>query len=356
MEFGLNFFPSCGPDEKPADRYFAEILHLSEVADRLGFHHVRTVEHYFHRYGGYSPNPIVFLAAAAMRTARLRLVTGAVLPVFNHPLKVAGEIGMIDAISGGRLDAGFARAFLPHEFARFGRSLDESRARFDEGVAQIRRLLAEENVTERGQFHSFANVTSLPRPVQRPTPPIWVAALTTPASFEWAGKQGYNLMAIAIGGGHMKELLTVYREARRAAGHPGRGQVMLSFSMHTQPTREQAIANFRAPLNSYLKALVDAASGWLDGASTKDYPGYDKTIAALREDSFDGQLERRITWCGAPDEVADMIADYDRQVGGFEIASLLTTPHTIAGDKVESSLRLFAEKVMPRFSRVAQAA
>lgn len=356
MEFGLNFFPSCGPDEKPADRYFAEILRLSEVADGLGYHHVRTVEHYFEPYGGYSPNPIVFLAAAAMRTTRLRLVTGAILPVFNNPLKVAGEIGMLDAISAGRLDVGFARAFLPHEFARFGRSLDESRARYEEGVRQIHRLLAEENVTERGRFHSFAGVTSLPRPTQRPAPPIWVAAMTTPASFEYAGKNGYNVMAIAIAGGHMKELLGIYREARQAAGHPGRGAVMLSFSMHTQPTREQAIANFRAPLDAYLKSLVAAASGWLHGASTADYPGYDKTIAALKQDSFDDQLARRITWCGTPDEVADMIADYDSAVGGFEIASLLTTPHAIAMEKVESSLRLFAEKVMPRFKPVARAA
>jgi alkanesulfonate monooxygenase SsuD/methylene tetrahydromethanopterin reductase-like flavin-dependent oxidoreductase (luciferase family) len=67
---------------------------------------------------------MLFLAAAAQRTHHARLVTGAVLPVFNHPLKLAGEIGMLDAISGGRLDVGFARAFLPHEFRRFGRSMN----------------------------------------------------------------------------------------------------------------------------------------------------------------------------------------------------------------------------------------
>src|SRR5213075_1647705 len=116
-----------------AEAYFREALDLAEEADRLGYSHVRIVEHYFHHYGGYSPNPIVFLAAAAQRTRTARLITGAVLPVFNHPLKLAGEIGMLDAISGGRLEVGFARAFLPHEFRRFGRDMDESRARFDEG-------------------------------------------------------------------------------------------------------------------------------------------------------------------------------------------------------------------------------
>ena len=103
--------------------------------------HIRIVEHYFHHYGGYSPNPIVFLAAAAQRTRRARLVTGAVLPAFNHPLKLAGEIAMLDAISGGRLDVGFARAFLPHEFRRFGCSPDELVARFREGIEQVDLLL-----------------------------------------------------------------------------------------------------------------------------------------------------------------------------------------------------------------------
>src|SRR3990172_3157126 len=144
MEFGIQFFPCVGPSERSGDAYWSDSLHLVGLCDEPGYTPVRTVEHYFHPYGGYSPDPIVFLSAASQRTRRARLVTGAVLPIFNNPLKLAGQIGMLDAISGGRLDVGFARAFLPHEFSRFGRSLDESRERFDEGVEQVRRLLEEE--------------------------------------------------------------------------------------------------------------------------------------------------------------------------------------------------------------------
>src|SRR6202043_2923501 len=166
--------------------YFAESLAIAEAAEQLGFTHARTVEHYFERYGGYSPNPIVFLAAAAQRTRRARLVTGAVLPAFNHPLKLAGEIAMLDAISGGRLDVGFARAFLPHEFRRFDRSPDESVARYREGIEQVDLLLREEGVTHRGRFHTIENTPSLPRPTQKPRPKFYVAALNTPESFEYA--------------------------------------------------------------------------------------------------------------------------------------------------------------------------
>ena len=139
-------------------------------------------------------------------TRTMRLITGAVLPVFNNPLKLAGQIGMVDAISGGRLEVGFARAFLPHEFARFGISMDESRARFDEGLEQIRRLLEEDKVTAQGRFHSFEKVTSLPRPTQKPRPPFWIAALSTKESFENAGRLGHHLMGIPLAGAQMASL------------------------------------------------------------------------------------------------------------------------------------------------------
>jgi alkanesulfonate monooxygenase SsuD/methylene tetrahydromethanopterin reductase-like flavin-dependent oxidoreductase (luciferase family) len=134
MKFGMSFFPDVKSDEKSARQYFDESLRLVDWCDVYGYSHVRIVEHYFHPWGGYSPNPIIFLTAASQCTRRARLVTGAVLPAFNHPLELAGELAMLDAISGGRLDIGFARAFLPYEFRHFGVSMDESVARFEEGI------------------------------------------------------------------------------------------------------------------------------------------------------------------------------------------------------------------------------
>lgn len=356
MEFGLNFFPSCAPHEKSAADYWADTLHLCGLMDELGYTHVRTVEHYFHAYGGYSPNPVVFLAAAAQRSRKARMITGAVLPVFNNPLKLAGELGMLDGISNGRLEIGFARAFLPNEFETFGIDIEESRARYEEGVEQIQALLEGENVSCRGRFHSFENVTSLPRPTQTPRPPFWVAAMSSRESFEFAGRNGHYIMGIPMGGGTMAELIGVYREEWKKAGHPGNGKIMLSFSMFTDNDGRTARDIYRPLLNAYLERLVDAASGWLNGASTKDYKGYDKMIAALKEDSFDGQLERGICWAGSPGEITDMIADYDRQLGGFDIASLHLMPHVMDVGVAEKSMRLFAEKVMPRFTGGSEAA
>ena len=351
MQFGVQFFPDVKPEQKAGAKYFREALTLAEEADNLGFTHIRIVEHYFHYYGGYSPNPMVFLAAAAQRTRRARLVTGAVLPAFNHPLKLAGEIGMLDAISDGRLDVGFARAFLPHEFRRFGRSPDESVARFREGIEQVELLLTRENVTHHGRFHTIENTTSLPRPTQRPRPKFYVAALNTADSFAFAGRMGYSVMAIPLGGAVMRPLLAAYRDAWKAAGHPGEGEVMLAFHMFCDADGARARA-FACPfIDDYLHSLVEAASDWLDGRTSQDYPGYDKVIAKLRQSRAADQIASGAAWIGSPEEIIDQIRHTQDAFGGYEHASLQVNFNMVPLDDALASMRLFAEQVMPYFTR-----
>jgi alkanesulfonate monooxygenase SsuD/methylene tetrahydromethanopterin reductase-like flavin-dependent oxidoreductase (luciferase family) len=348
MQVGIQFFPDIGPAVKSARDYWHDALHLVGLVDHYGYSHVRTIEHYFNAYGGYSPNPIVFLAAAAQVTRKARLVTGAVLPAFNNPLKLAGEIAMLDALCDGRLDVGFARAFLPHEFAHFGVPLDESRARFDEGLEQVRRLLEEAPATATGRFHSFREVTSLPRPTQLPRPPFYVAALASKESFERTGAAGYGIMAIPMAGGAMAELMGTYREAWRKAGHQGHGTVMLAFHMLCHQDQSEAERIAHDPLERYLRSLVAAASDWTAGASSADYKGYDQVIAALARETFETQVEKCAAWVGTPERILDTIATYQRQVGGFDGASLQVNFNDIPLAVAEASMRLFGERVLPK--------
>src|SRR5215472_2067269 len=327
LEFGMQFFPDIGPELKSAAEYFDESLRLIDFCDPYGWGHVRTVEHYFHPYGGYSPNPIVFLTAASQRTKKARLITGAVLPIFNSPLKLAGEIGMLDAISGGRIEVGFARAFLPHEFASFGVSVNESKARFAEGMEQVRQLLEQEQVASEGQFHKFPPTTSLPRPTQKPRPQFWIAAIATPESFENAGRLGHWIMAIPMAGG------------------------MLAFHMLCHENREEAAAIAREPLNRYLRSLVEAASDWTTGRSSADYPGYDKIIEGLSRQTFESQRASGSAWVGTPADIVEQAHEYHRKVGGFESASLQVNFNTVSYEHAAHSVRLFSEKVIPRFRR-----
>ena len=350
MEFGVQFFPVVAGHEKSAAQYWGECLHLTGLLDELGYTSARTVEHYFHRYGGLSPSPLTFLAAAAMKTRKARLITGACLPAFNHPLQLASEIGLVDAISGGRLEVGLARAFLPLEFVRFGVSLDQSRARFEEGIAVIKRLLTEENVSHEGRFHQFKDTTTYPRPTQRPHPPIWVAAVATPESFVNAGRLGTGIMGIPMTGQKMKQLIDLYREAWRAAGHPGRGRVMLAMHMYCAPTEAEARAATEADLEYYLRSVVEAASDWTGGASTKDYPGYDKLIAEFAKETWQSQVDKGVAWIGTPAKLVEMIRAYDAEVGGFEVASMQVNFGRMPVEIAEASMRLFSAEVMPRLS------
>ena len=348
MKFGLQFFPTVSPKTKAASQYFRESLELVELCDPLGYTHIRTVEHYFRDYGGYSPNPLLFLSAASQKAKHARLIAGCVVPAFNSPLKLAGEIGMLDAISGGRLEVGFARAFLPHEFEAFGIPLDESRERFLEGINQIRRLLEEENVSTQGRFHSFKDVTSLPRPTQAPRPPFWIAAFATPDSFAEAGRAGYGVMAIPLSGAKMQELIGQYREAWKSANHPGEGRVMQAFYMLCAERTEDAIRLAAEPIEAYLRSLQSAASEWTYRAPSNDYPNYKGLVESLGRENLSSQIAKGAAWVGSAADICDAISDYSQKVG-FDVASLQVNFSALPVDIARQSMGLFSRQVMPYF-------
>jgi alkanesulfonate monooxygenase SsuD/methylene tetrahydromethanopterin reductase-like flavin-dependent oxidoreductase (luciferase family) len=350
LEFGVQFFPNVRPEQRSAKQYFSEALDLTGEAETVGYTHVRIVEHHFHAYGGYSPSPMMFLSAASQRTKSMRLITGAVLPVFNNPLRLAAEIAMLDGISGGRAEIGFARAFLPGEFERFGVSLDDSRARFDEGLEIVTKLLEGEQVSHDGAFISFADTTTLPRPTQQPRPPFWVAVLATPASFVRAGQLGHSIMVNPLSGDTLRGLIDQYHEAWQAAGNAGRGRVMLAVPMFCDEDEDRAVAVARDPLDAYFSAIAEAAGSWVDGTSSADYPGYDKIIAKLSETTFDTQMAAGVCWVGTPERIRELIAAQVEQIGPFDIASMQINFTDLEYEDARASMRLFAREVLPHFS------
>lgn len=149
----------------------------------------------------------------------------------------------------------------------------------------------------------------------------------------------------------MRDLLDAYRGARARAGHEGPRTMMLAFHMfcHTNQTEAERIA--REPLNRYLKSLMDAASDWISGAQSADYPGYDKIIAALAQEDFDSQIAKGAAWIGTPARILDMIHAYRDQIGDFEIASLQVNFNDLPVTAAENSMRLFGERVLPLLDR-----
>jgi len=162
---------------------------------------------------------------------------------------------------------------------------------------------------------------------------------------------GYSVMAIALVADKMRPLLSAYRSAWKAAGHPGQGEVMIAFHLYCEPDGPRARA-FASPLiDAYLHSLVEAASDWLDGRTSQDYPGYDKVIAKLRESRAADQVGSGAAWIGSPGEVIDQIRCTQDAFGGYEHASLQVNFNMVPLDDGLASMRLFAEQVMPHFTR-----
>jgi len=350
MRFGLNFFPSFRASDYSTAEYFAQCLRLAERADQLGFNSVKTVEHYFFDYGGHSPNPVVFLSAVAARTRRIRPITGAVIPAFNHPVKLAAELAMLDNLSQGRLDAGFGRAFIPKEFEVFGVSMEDSRARYEEGIEIVTRLWTEDRVSYQGKFHSFQDVHLMPRPVQRPHPPIWVAAIASRESFVWAGRRGYNVMIVPYAGGidRVREMVRAYREAWRDAGHPpGREQVQTSLHCYVAETRREAVEGARPRVERYIDVFGEAVSSWA-GLQSAQYAGYGKIVEAIARTTVESMLETNQALIGTPDEVVAQLG-FQIEVFGEIEPSLQINFGGMSDQEAFRTLELFAARVMPKF-------
>jgi alkanesulfonate monooxygenase SsuD/methylene tetrahydromethanopterin reductase-like flavin-dependent oxidoreductase (luciferase family) len=342
VKFGVTLFPTVGPSEKPAPQYYDECLRLAELADELGYHHVKTVEHYFFTYGGYSPDPVTLLAAVAARTHRIRIGTSAVIPAFTHPVKLAGKLAMLDNLSQGRLDVAFGRAFVPEEFEAFGVPLDESRERFDEGVSACKYLWTGEDVVWHGRFHSFGPVTLLPRTLQRPHPPVYVTSARSLDSCRTAGRAGHHLQLVP-GVLTVAEMREALREFRSAWTGPGTGQVHLGYPCYVAEDRAEALRLGRYDDERNGRAIGAAVRSW-GRVSSAAYPGYEKLADTSKRPSFDQKLAENKVLAGTPEDVAAQVRQVAEWFGDDLVISLNIHSGHLSGEQSGRTLRLLAEQ------------
>jgi alkanesulfonate monooxygenase SsuD/methylene tetrahydromethanopterin reductase-like flavin-dependent oxidoreductase (luciferase family) len=351
MDFGLTFFPVLDEQDKSPGDYYRDCLALAADADRLGYEHVQVVEHHLGPYGGYSPDPVVLLSAVAARTERLRITTGAVIPAFDHPIKVAGRLAMLDNLTGGRLDVGVGRAFLPHEFAAFGVSIEQSRPRFAEALRAITALWTQTDVTFEGEFHRFGPVTLTPRPLQRPHPPLFVASASSADSCAAAGRDGHNLQIVPTitSGEQFAEMLAAYREAF-AASHPDRSpRVQVKYTCYLDPDHDQAWRAAAEGEANYLAKMSGAVQSWR-GAATAQYPGYEKLADKVGQADLTRSWEQDKVLIGTTEEVAEQLQRIRELVGDEVTVSLhLNTGRTPLA-RSRWAVAEFAAEIAPRFA------
>ena len=171
---------------------YQRALERIEIMDQNGYDAVWLTEHHFTDYSVCPSIPVIGTYAAA-KTTNLRIGTGVCLAGFYHPLRLAEEIALLDTLSGGRVYWGAGRGFDKNEFAAFGVPIEESHARFRETVDIVLKAWTDERLTYDGKFYKFDNVEVLPKPAQRPHPPVWMAA-SSPGAIEWAASLGHSIL------------------------------------------------------------------------------------------------------------------------------------------------------------------
>jgi alkanesulfonate monooxygenase SsuD/methylene tetrahydromethanopterin reductase-like flavin-dependent oxidoreductase (luciferase family) len=229
--------------------------------------------------------------------------------------------------------------------------MDESRARFEEGVDIVKRLWTEDRVSYDGKFHRFRDVHLNPRPVQKPHPPIWVATVASIESFVWAGRHGYNVMIVPYVGGieKVRGMVQAYRQAWRDAGYPpGKEQVQTSLHCYIAETHAQAIEGARPRVERYIEVFDEAVSSWASHQAAQ-YASYGKMVESIARTTLESMLEGHQALIGTPEEVVEQLA-YQIEVFGEIEPSMQINFGGSGEDEALRTLELFAGRVMPRFT------
>ena len=347
MKFGLHYqLPCCG-DQNPVQRY-RDTIEQSVHAEALGFESVWPVEQHFNADLSITPAPLLLLAALAERTRTLRLGIAIVLLPLSHPLRVAEEIATLDVLSNGRVEFGIGRGSISTHFAGFGVPQAESRDRLVEALEVIVKAWTTERVSHSGRFFKVDNLAVVPKPVQRPHPPIRAAANSV-ETFEHMGRMGLPIfVATPINPfAKLKETLPIYRQARKAAGHRDNGgeDVTLALPLFAGESREQIQQMMEPSINHYLQTVAAIYRSAVERSETvaAQLP---ERVERFGRTTYEQACESMAIF-DTPEACAERLrrvcAEFNigRVICWFNIGGMI--PHV----QVMRSMELFAAKVMP---------
>ena len=358
MQFGIFFELSVPrPFTDGIERQVYEnALEQARVADELGFDAVWAVEHHFLEEYSHCSAPEVFLAACAAQTLRIRIGHGAVVcvPEMNHPIRVAERAAALDIISNGRLELGTARSSTWTELGGFRVDPDDTKKTWDEYVRALPRMWSEERLSWEGYSFSMPERAVLPKPVQKPHPPLWVT-VTSPGTELDAADRGIGCLGVAAAGYAEQERRT--REYHRRiqlcdpVGAVNDRVTTLNFlychedpgvaaSVGMRMVATFGIANAHLlftreayPTRAY-QSLANLAPRGSTDAGRPDFPGGVPEGIAV----------------GDPRHLVDAIRHWE-SIGVDGLNFIVNALEVIPQAEVLDSLRLFAREVMPQFRR-----
>jgi alkanesulfonate monooxygenase SsuD/methylene tetrahydromethanopterin reductase-like flavin-dependent oxidoreductase (luciferase family) len=347
FEFGIfHEFPRAQgqTDAEAFTKGFAQI----EAAERGGIDVIWLAELHLLPERSVASAPLVLASAIAARTRRVKIgIAVQVLPLC-HPLRLAEEVATLDQISNGRLIFGVGRSGFPRTYEAYGIAYGESRERFGEVLDVLTRSLREERFSFEGSFYTFRDITVVPRPLQRPHPPLRVAA-TSADTYPAIGAMGLPIF-VAVRLGTIEELgpnIAAYRAAYRQAGHAGQGQVYLRVPIFVGETEMGARADAERSIMQFYRTLGLQLEGTAARPGVRAIEQRIGRGQALQTIRYEDALRDKLI-VGTPASVTMRIEELIRKLGLNGVLAELNCGGLIAEDKVMRSLQLMCEEVAPR--------
>ncbi|MBM3139570.1 MAG: LLM class flavin-dependent oxidoreductase [Chloroflexi bacterium] len=320
MKAGVLQFFSWPERRVPIETVYERALDRIAIMDEGGYDSVWLAEHHFNTYS-VCPSVHLMGMQVAARTRRLRIGTAVTLAAFYHPLRIAEEVALLDIFSGGRVNWGAGRGFDRTEFRAFDVAPEESSPRFRENVEIVLAAWTQDRLTYHGRYYDFDDIEVLPKPAQRPHPPVWLAA-TSPDSVRAAAAGGYSiLMDPHATHAEIGEKHRLYREELARHGHPVDGREI-------PMARLLAIAETRAEAEE----IARRGAQWTVASYA---PGRDPSVDPVQR-YMDG-----VVIFGTPDEVVDRLQQLREEIC---LEYLLCSPLS------HRTFLLFTERVLPRIA------
>jgi alkanesulfonate monooxygenase SsuD/methylene tetrahydromethanopterin reductase-like flavin-dependent oxidoreductase (luciferase family) len=349
MEFGMfHEFPSLpGLTESEA---FDEAMEQVDAAERLGLDVMWLAELHFEPRRSVLSAPLSIASAIAARTRRMKIgIAVQVLPLC-HPLRLAEEAATVDQLSHGRLIFGVGRSGVAQTYEAYGVSYAESRERFREILDIVEQAWTKHSFSYSGKYHSFNEVTVVPKPHQKPTPPIRIAA-STPDTFPAIGRRGAAIFASVrhTTWSDLAKQIQSYHDAWAAAGHPGRGQVFVSAPTYLAETEERARSEPKESITHFYHEqanLLEGAARLVDAETAARRMRRVNQLRSLRYE--DGLRDHALV--GTPDAIAKRLKVLQREVGLSGILAELNCGGLVPHKQVLSAMQLLCSEVKPSFA------
>jgi alkanesulfonate monooxygenase SsuD/methylene tetrahydromethanopterin reductase-like flavin-dependent oxidoreductase (luciferase family) len=348
MEFGMfhEFQRSPGESEAAA---FAQSFAQVDAAESWGLDAMWLAELHFAPERSVLASPLILASAIAQRTRRMKIGTAVQVLPLCHPLRLAEEAATVDQISQGRLIFGVGRSGFPRTYEAYGVPYAESRERFAETLEIVKLAWTEERFSYHGKYFSCDRVALVPKPYQKPHPPIRIAA-TSADTYPAIGALGHAAFVAARTGtlSELAPLVRSYREAYAAAGHPGKGEVYLRVPVYVAETEQRARDEPEQSIMHLFRYIGErlADSAALAGARAIEQRA--ERGQRLQTISYDDALRDKMI-VGTPDRVADKLLGLRDELGLDGILAELNPGSLIPHERVMTALRLLCDEVMPRF-------